>query len=231
MVSIGSTTVMVLAFFLPAVQDQWDRYESRKIIEQYDAMGDKLFREERFDMAEQAYSKAFELSEEKRLDIETKRLNAKVSKISMLSEWGAALPDDIEEVDFQFLLHLQDKEDDRANRIITLNSYGIFLSRKKKVKEAEAALNEAISLDSTDVLAYINLGNLYDQQNSHKKAEAYYRKSLALEPDNALIHYNLGLLYAETGKIDSAREAFKKAIRLSPDDTDAIRELNNLPGE
>ena len=32
---VGSAAVMVLAFFIPSLQDQWDRYQSRKVIEQY----------------------------------------------------------------------------------------------------------------------------------------------------------------------------------------------------
>jgi hypothetical protein len=57
---------MILAFLIPSIQDQWDRYQSRRVIQQYVAMGDDFVREENFTMAEQAFAKAFELSEERR---------------------------------------------------------------------------------------------------------------------------------------------------------------------
>ena len=34
LVSLGSAMVMLLAFFIPSVQDQWDRYQSREVIQQ-----------------------------------------------------------------------------------------------------------------------------------------------------------------------------------------------------
>ena len=76
-------------------------------------------------MAEEAYTKAFDLSEQKRLDIEVKRLNAKVNRMNEDPEWDSEVPEDLEEADFQFLLHLQKGKEKTRDRIYTLNSYGI----------------------------------------------------------------------------------------------------------
>jgi tetratricopeptide (TPR) repeat protein len=141
------------------------------------------------------------------------------------------LPEDVEDVDFQFLLHLQQKKGDTPNRVLILNSYGIFLSHKGKLKEAEAAFSEAITLDSTDVLAYINSGNLYDQQKKYTKAEYYYLRAVKLEPNNALAHYNLGLLYEALNKKELARAELRKAMELDPEDKDAPREYQALAPE
>ena len=80
--TISSASVMLLAFFIPSIQDQWDRYQSRKVIGQYLSLGDEFMEEERYDMAESAYEKAFELSVQSRLEIEMKRLKARVHRMT-----------------------------------------------------------------------------------------------------------------------------------------------------
>lgn len=215
---------MVLAFFIPSLQDQWDRHEARKIINQYESLGNDFYKEERYDMAEQAYQKAFELSDSKRLDIETKRLDAKINRINMNPKWGAAPPEDLAEIDFQYLLHMQKEKD----RVPTLNSYGLFLVDSKKLKEAEQTFKEAQQLDSTDAMAYVNLGNLYDQQGKKKLAIAKYLKAIFLENNNARAHYNLGLLYAEQGKMTDAKFQLSEAVKADSTDTDAVIQYNQI---
>src|SRR5258708_1301 len=157
--SLGGATVMVLAFFIPSIQDQWDRYQSRKVIQQYEELGNAFFDEQRYKMAEDAYAKAFELSEFKRLDIEVKRLNAKVNRISVNPIWGSKPPEDLQEVDFQFLLHMKKELDSKMQRASILNCYGVFLSSQGRTKEAAQTFDEAIRIDSMDELSYVNIGN------------------------------------------------------------------------
>ena len=228
LVSMGSASIMILAFFIPSLQDQWDRYQSRKVIQQYVSLGDAFFSEERFEMAEEAYQKAFVFSEEKRLDIEMKRLHAKINRVSAEPEWGNKIPEDLKEMDFQFLLHLQTEPSHRTERVATLNSYGIFLMAGKKIGEAGAAFSEAMQLDSTDELAYINYANLLDYQGKKKEAEKFYVRALQLEPANARGHYNLGLLYKEWGDKQRATQELKKAIELDSTDRDAKEELTSV---
>jgi tetratricopeptide (TPR) repeat protein len=225
---ISSALIMLLAFFIPSLQDQWDRNQSRKIITQYENLGNDFYKEERFDMAEQAFQKAFELSENKRLDIEIKRLDAKINRINMNPKWGAAPPEDLEEIDFQYLLHMQKEKDQEKERVSTLNSYGVFLVSLKKLKEAENSFKEAIQLDSTDALAFVNLGNLYDQESKKNEALVKYLKAISLDSSNARAHYNLGLLYVEQGKLEEAKKHFTEAIKADSTDTDAKAQYNQL---
>ena len=225
LVTLGSASVMILAFFLPAVQDQWDRYQSRKIIEQYVVLGDSFLIEERYEMAEEAYGKAFHLSDDKRLDIEMKRLHAKIEQINMDPEWGSKSPSDLEDIDFQFLLHMQSNIKQRAS---TLNSYGIFLASEGKVKDAEESFIEAIRLDSMEAQSHVNYGNLLDQLGKKDKAKQHYLKAIRLDPENGRAHYNLGLLYLELGSKEEAEKQFKRALQIDPDDADAQRELGNI---
>lgn len=228
LVSAGSALTMVIVFLIPSLQDQWDRYQSRQVIQEYARLGDSFFDDERYDMAEQAYAKAFELSENQRLDIEIKRLNAKVSRIGLESEWGAAPPEDLEDVDFQFLLQFQRGKEFKSQRTYTLNSYGIFLAAKKKLPESAAAFKEALALDSANVLVLINYGNLLDEEGEKKEAEYYYKKALVIAPDNSQVHYNLGLLYREQGRPDQARAQFAQVVKLEPRNEEAAQALKDL---
>ena len=224
LVSMSSASVMILAFFIPSIQDQWDRYQSRRIIQQYVTMGDDFVREENFTMAEQAFAKAFELSDEKRLDIEVKRLSAKVNLIYMDPMWGSKPPEGLEDVDFQFLLHLQNDPEHKPERASILTSYGVYLAARGKTKEAEKTIRDAIHLNPREILAYINLGNLMDEQGRRDEAEKAYRQAITLSPQNVRAHYNLGLLFFEQGKLKESENEFSKAIQLDPNDTDAIRQ-------
>ena len=227
-VSLSGAVVMILAFFIPSLQEQWDRYQARKVIQAYEQLGDEFMDEDRYQMAEEAYAKAFELSELKRLDIEMKRLNARVNRIHENPEWDSELPDDLKEVDFQYLLHLQKKKNLDDDRFHTLNSYGIYLAAFERFKEAHKAFDEALALRPNDALTWINLGNLYDQEGKYEESQHAYEKALALEPDNLRAHYNLGLLYLEGHRKEEARREFETVLKLDPADSDAMKQLKSL---
>lgn len=218
----GSALVMLLAFFIPSIQDQWDRYESRNIIQQYVTIGDDFMKEENYKMAAESFTKAFELSEEKRLDIEIRRLSARVNQIYQDPAWSSEPPEGLEEVDFQFLLHLKKGSGYVSERASILTSYGIYLAAVGKPKEAEDAIREALRLNPKEILAHINLGNLMDEEGKRDEAEKAYLQAIRLAPDNARAHYNLGLLYQERNKLREAEKEFSKVIGLDPNDTDAI---------
>lgn len=226
--TLSSASVMLLAFFIPSIQDQWDRYQSRKVIGRYVSLGDEFMDEERYDMAEKAYEKAFELSLQSRLEIEMKRLKARVHRMSLLVEWGAKPPEDLEEVDFQLLLHLQKGPEDAKERSFTLNSYASYLAGSKKYPEAEAALAEALRIDPTSAMFHLNLGNLQDQQGKKDEALKSYLKARDLDPQSLNVHYNLGLLYVEMGKNPEARQEFEAALKIAPDDADTQKQLKQL---
>lgn len=223
LVSLGGASVMILAFFIPSIQEQWDRYQARQVIEQYEKLGDEFFDEEHFEVAEDAYAKAFELSEQKRLDIEVKRLDAKINRVNENPIWGGKLPDSLKEIDFQYLLHFQKDKGGEKTRV--LNSYGVFLSSLRRLKDAEDAFNEALRLEPKNDLAHVNLGSLFRHQGKLDEAKAEYLKAIALDPDNARTHYNLGLLFMDKDQLPEAENEFAKAIELDPEDADAKAEL------
>lgn len=227
-VSVGSASMMILAFFIPSIQDQWDRYQARQVIQQYEKLGNEFFDGQRFEMAEEAYAKAFELSEQKRIDLEIKRLSAKVNRIGSDPTWGNKAPEGLQDIDFQFLLHFQSGEDKIKNRVSTLNCYGVFLASENRSEEAEKAFKDAIHLDSMDVQAMVNLGNLYFNDDRIDEAKKYYLKAISLEPENSRAHYNLGLLYSDLKDLENAKKEFARAVEVDSTDEDAKAELDSV---
>lgn len=216
LVSLSTAAVMLLAFFIPSIQDQWDRHQSRKVIEEFVELGDHLFEQEHYQMAEEAYTKAFELSESKRLDIEVKRLNARVNRVHDDPSFIGQLPEDLKEIDFRFLLHFQEGTRNEHSRAYTLNCYGMFLSNNGKLSEAAAAFEEAIKLHPKEPITFVNKGNLFLQQSNLKEAEKMYRHAIELDSVNVYAHYNLALLLSELGRQEEADVEMRKAEALEP---------------
>lgn len=230
---LGSSMIMFLAFFLPSLQDQFDRNDARTIINEYENLGNEFFNEEKYDIAEQAYQKAFELSDSRRLDLDKKRLVAKINRINMDPKWGSEPPEDLTEIDFEYVLHLKEIKSDVKERVSVLNSYGLFLVSSEKLTEAEKMFNGAIESDSSDARAYINKGSLFDQKGNRKGAMAMYLKAISLDKDNARAHYNLAQLYIEQGMIDMGIKQLQETIRLDSSEEDAraqLEKLHSMPG-
>ncbi len=214
LVSLSTATVMLLAFFIPSVQDQWDRHQSRNVIQEYVELGDHLFEQEHYQMAEEAYTKAFEFSESKRLDIEVKRLNARVNRVHDDPSFIGQLPEDLKEIDFRFLLHFQEGKHNEHSRAYTLNCYGMFLSNKGRLQEAADAFEEAIKLHPKEPITFVNKGNLFLQQSKREEAEKMYRHAIELDSLNVYAHYNLALLLSESGRQQEADREMQKADAL-----------------
>ena len=212
--AIVSGSVTLFAFLIPSFQAQWDRYEAREVVEEYVTLGDECMAEERYDVAEKAYEKAFELSLQTRLDIEMKRLKARVSRMELLTEWAAAPPEDLEDVDFQIILHLEKGKYLLPQRAATLHSYASFLAGSDRIPEAESALAEAIKIEPDNVTFRLNQGNLENQAGRKDQAIKCYQKVLELDPGNVNAHYNLGLVYSELNQYQKAqsncRQIFKR---------------------
>jgi Flp pilus assembly protein TadD len=223
----ASASVTVLAFFLPSLQDQWDRWQSRQVIQRYVTLGRAFMREGRYKLAEETYAKAFELSESRRLDIEEDRLAAKVARVNEDPEWGRENPEGLEESDFLYLLQLQDgrSAENRREQAATLNSYGVFLTSEKRYAEAESTFRRAVALDPGSASAWVRLGNVLADRGRPADAERAYRHGLALDTRSLSGHYNLGLLLAQTARTAEAEQSVRRALELSPRDTDALRVL------
>ena len=220
-----SGAVTILAFFLPSLQEQWDRFETRRVIDRYVEIGHGLMGEARYQQAEQAFSKALELSENRRIDIEEERLKARVERVNADPRWAAANPEGIEEADFLYLLAFQDAKAHAVDRAATLTAYGAFLASARRSRDAERALREATALAPREAGPHVHLGNVLRERGAAAEAEAEYRAAIAAEPDEPHARYDLGLVLAETGRPADAAVEFRRVVALEPEEGDGWRRL------
>ena len=221
----ASALVTVLAFFLPSLQEQWDRWQSRQVIQRYVTLGRSFMDEERYRLAEQSFARAFELSESRRLDIEELRLEARVEQVNADPEWGKRNPQGLTEADFLYLIHLREGPGRDRQRAGALGSYGVFLAGERRLPEAERAMREAARLDTGESSHWIGLGNVLSDLGRAAPAESAYRRAVRLDSANASAHYDLGLLLRQDGRGAEAETELRRAATLDPDDPAALREL------
>ncbi len=221
----SSALVVLLAFLVPSMEDQWDRFQSRRVIQRHVELARTFMAEGKYKLAEESFARAFEQSESKRLDIEEERLEAKVQAVNANPNWGVENPEGLEESDFLYLLQLQRGPDRAADQAATLSCYGTFLASAGRWREAEERLREATRLAPGDAGPLVNLGNLMRDRARPLEAEAAYRHALLLEKHDGRIYYDLGLVLDETHRPAEAHEAFEKAAACDPQDKEALRAL------
>jgi ABC-type glutathione transport system ATPase component len=119
----SSALVTLLAFFLPSLQEQWERLQSRTVVQRYVELGRDFMEAGRYRLAEETFGKAFELSENRRLDIDELRLEARVGLMNADPGWGRRNPEGLHESDFLYLLQIQKRGGRTHERAATLASY------------------------------------------------------------------------------------------------------------
>ena len=224
----SSALVVLLAFLVPSMEDQWDRFQSRRVIQRHVELARTFMAEGKYKLAEESFARAFEQSESKRLDIEEERLEAKVQAVNANPNWGVENPEGLEESDFLYLLQLQRGPDRAADRAATLTCYGTFLASAGRRREAEQRFREATQLAPRDAGPFVNLGNLMRDRARPLEAEAAYRHALLLEKHDGRIYYDLGLVLDETHRPAEAQKALEKAAACDPQDKETLRALASL---
>ena len=222
---LSSALVVLLGFLVPSMEDQWDRFQARRVIQRHVELARTFAAEGKYKLAEESFARAFEQSESKRLDIDEERLEAKVQAVNADPNWGVANPEGLEESDFLYLLQLQRGADQPAKRAATLSCYGTFLASAHRWPEAEERLREAARLAPLEPGPLVNLGNLLRDRARPLEAEAAYRRALRVEKRDGRIFYDLGLVLEETGRPEEAQDAFEKAVACDPKDEELLRAL------
>lgn len=214
----SSAAVVMLAFLLPSIQDQWDRLQIRRAVDRYAEVGRELLASAQYSAAEQAFDHALELAGTQRTDLLEWKLRARVQRVNEDPNWHGDVPEELSEADFLYLLQRQQGARAATERVETLTAYGVLLAGKKRPVDAENRLREALAIDPKAAAAHVALGNLYDDLRRHGEAEAQYREAIAASPQDSNAYYDLGLLLLELGRAREAVDAFTSYVRLAPDE-------------
>ena len=83
--------------------------------------------------------------------------------------------------------------------------------------EAEAAFEQALSLNPSNAQAYMWFANLRDAENRTDEAIGYYHRSMQLDPLGRVPYNNLPTLYAQRGENEYALRLWLQAIDIHPD--------------
>ena len=118
-------------------------------------------------------------------------------------------------------------ENDPESAVARYN-YGRALAARKRDREAEAQLNEAVRLDRRLAEAWVSLGLLRARAGRREEAIAFYREALRTNPQLTSAHFNLALVLLMTGKASEAREHFESVIRAAPNDYEARLHLGRI---
>ncbi|TAK99480.1 MAG: tetratricopeptide repeat protein [Rhodospirillaceae bacterium] len=216
MAGASSALVVLLAFLIPSIEEQWSTYKIQTAVDRYAEIGRNLMRDGHYESAEQSFARALELAGTQRLDLLDAQIKARVMRVYEDPNWHGAISDDLHESDFVYLLEIEDAVHHPRDRAATLTAYATFLVGQNRSAEAEQSLQEAIKLDATAAAPHIHLGNLYDDTGRTENAEAEYRRAIALDGREANAHYDLGLLLAATQRPQLAEAEFQAYIAFAP---------------
>ena len=110
----------------------------------------------------------------------------------------------------------------KAQQLATIGS---VFSEKGEYEKALEKLNEAISLDDKNFLAYNNLAHLHSMLGKFDKAIDYGTKAIELEPKNTSGYHNRATYYLKINKTNEAIDDLKKALEIDPGYPDAWNTL------
>jgi tetratricopeptide (TPR) repeat protein len=104
--------------------------------------------------------------------------------------------------------------------------FGRALTKQRKLKAAEQALQKALELAPVSAETQFYLGVARYLQANYRGAEAMFRSAIEAKPDFAPAHYDLGRCLLHKGDRDGAIEAFRAALRYEADYADAHTSLS-----
>jgi tetratricopeptide (TPR) repeat protein len=93
---------------------------------------------------------------------------------------------------------------------------GLAYLQDQKLKESQAALEQAVQLDPKSSGGYLTLGACLNQQKDYAGAEKALLTGLGLEPDSPEGHYELAKTYWARHRWQDAEPHVQKAEELQP---------------
>jgi tetratricopeptide (TPR) repeat protein len=137
---------------------------------------------------------------------------------------AATQPKDIEDARKR-LLSLPPPAPDSAPVLVAL---GTLDFRQRHVKEAEAALQRAQSLDPKLSAAHSELGMLYRARNNLPKADAELKKAAELSPPRSFRRLQYAQFKIQNGEVGAAKRLLEEMTKNTPDYLPAWKRLAEL---
>ena len=100
------------------------------------------------------------------------------------------------------------------NNLGVLNNLAATCSEINKKEESLMYLEKIITIDSTFIGAYVNLGFEYQGLGEHEKALKYFDKAVELAPNEALCYSNRSFSRLETNDLNGAMKDINKSLAL-----------------
>ena len=118
-------------------------------------------------------------------------------------------------------------EEDEEEDPITYYNLGIMYHLTKDFDAAIEALQACLTLDPSNVLANVSLGNQLDDRGEHHSAVEAYRQALVHEPTNVDAMRYLAYTLADLDGVQEACSLLEKVLELSPDSSDEVQDYLN----
>ncbi len=100
--------------------------------------------------------------------------------------------------------------------------------RYERREEATRFLTVAVALRPNDSMAWVNLGEAFNQQENYSEAERSYHQALRIKPDNIHAYYSHGNSLKQQWKHADAEKSYREAIRISPNESFFYSVLGNV---
>jgi predicted O-linked N-acetylglucosamine transferase (SPINDLY family) len=114
-------------------------------------------------------------------------------------------------------LQLLDKDSSCAEAFHIL---GVIASWTRNYEFARTCLEQAISINPSNIKMYLNLGLVLDYLHLRKEAITVFKQAIDIDPFSALSHAYLGKIYRMDLDCESAETSLKKAIDLGISETE-----------
>jgi len=135
----------------------------------------------------------------------------------------------VEQEDFDRAIFVFDKAIEAYPSYAPLHAtLGLLYREKKRLEEAEEALQKAVAISPKDLIAYNNLGLVLLDLHRLEEAEQCFLKAIEIDAAYAELHNNLGLVYEELMDFKKAEACYRHAIELRPDYVDAYYNLGTF---
>ena len=90
------------------------------------------------------------------------------------------------------------------------------------MKQVEALLNNAVTIDKKCADAYLQLGLLHFSRRDYTTAVEYFTQAIAANPQSGEAHYRLGVAYDRIGEAGKAKQEFQLHDQIEKQQADAI---------